>query len=727
MTSKLDHVNDTTAQTQQDWPALWMIQIVGMLVALGVAALFIASLPFYYDRLRTICTALPCADGQLTPIQVHALAVQGLTPAFYATTMTGLNIIFAVVWWGMGLFLLWRKPGDRMALTVALMLIILGPGFRGTFDALTAAYPAWRLPVQLLGVIGFAAIILFLYTFPDGRFVPAWTFYLAAAWMVNATLSLLLPEALDTSGLGPLGWLGFLLFVIPAISSIIVQIYRYRRLATIQQRQQTKWVVWGIAVGLGGFIGVTLIRSAIPVLQQPGTLAGLLTEALATSAVLVIPLAIAAAILRHRLFDIDLVINRTLIFGGLTASVVGIYVLIVGSLSALFQTRGNLAIALLATGVVAVLFQPLRDRLQRLANRLLYGERDEPYTVVARLGRRLEAAFEPAAVLPATVATVAEALKLPYVAVALRPGAEEALTTVAAHGVPRGHPATFPLTYHGQVIGELRVSPRPGESSLSAADVRLLRDLAGQVGVAAHAVLLAADLERARLHVVNERDQARRHLGRDLHDGVGHQLAGLARKAEMAANLLEREPDTTRTLLADITRHCADTIAQVRGLAHQLHPPELELLGLVGALRERAQELDGLRVQLDAPEVLPALPAAVETAAYYIAQEALTNVQRHASARYCRIRLALAHGVAVPDAVLPALDAPVLELEIADDGHGLPIVEDTAASGLGLLSMRQRAAEVGGRCTIRPGTNGGTLVTVRLPVPKGEHRKDGAE
>ncbi len=358
--SEREPMTHATAGVQQNRAPLRWVWVIGALVALGTAGFFAASLPVYYQRLQIICTTPPCPDDQLTPIGVQALAASGLTPTFYAVSMTALTSIFALVWWGTGIFLLWHKPADRIALITVLMLVILGPGFRGAFDTLATVYPAVSLPLNVLGVIGFAAIILFLYTFPDGRFVPSWTFFLAAIWIGNVASSLLLPRVLDTTWLGPWGWLGFLLFLIPAISSIMVQMYRYRRIATAPQRQQIKWVVWAVAVGFGCFIGITLVRSAIPALQRAGSPASLTAEAIATTMLLVIPLSIVVAIVRHRLFDIDVVINRTLVFGGLTASVVGIYVLIIGSLSALFQAQGNLAIALLATGIVAVLFQPLR-------------------------------------------------------------------------------------------------------------------------------------------------------------------------------------------------------------------------------------------------------------------------------------------------------------------------------------------------------------------------------
>jgi signal transduction histidine kinase len=357
-------------------------------------------------------------------------------------------------------------------------------------------------------------------------------------------------------------------------------------------------------------------------------------------------------------------------------------------------------VSFITIGLVAITFQPLRERLQRAVNRLLYGERDEPYRVLTHLGRRLEAAIEPATALPVTVETIAHALKLPYVAIVLYQSDER--QTIAAYGSATGEVARYPLTHAGEAIGELTAASRAPNEPLSPADQQLLRDLARLISVTAHAVLLSADLERARLRIVTAREEARRRLGSDLHDGVGHQLAGLARQVETAVSLLDQNPTTARQMLTAVTEQLNTAISQVRHLAHQLHPPELELLGLAGALRERALTHPTLAIRLDGPEALPPLPPAVETAAYYIALEAVTNVEKHAGGRTCRLRLALV--------------GDVLEMEIADDGPGLTAER---ANGLGLLSMQARAAEVGGSCRLETNAATGTQVIVRLPVREG--------
>jgi signal transduction histidine kinase len=403
---------------------------------------------------------------------------------------------------------------------------------------------------------------------------------------------------------------------------------------------------------------------------------------------------------RYRLFDINLLINRTLVYGALTATVVGIYALVVGYLGLLFEEEtGNLAIALLVTGLIAVLLQPLRRRLQQGVNRLMYGERDDPYAVLARLGKRLEATLAPEAVLPTIVDTVAQALKLPYVAITMKQGSEFVLAAV--HGSPAGDPLTLPLIYQGVTIGQLLVVPRAAGEPFSPADWRLLEGIARQAGVAAQGVCLTADLQRSRELLVAAREEERRRLQRDLHDGLGPGLASFTLKLDAAHNLLTHNPSAASALLLELRAQTQAIIVDIRRLVYDLRPLALDQLGLVSAIREYAASYDNLkdlRISVEVAENLPPLPAAVEAVAYRITQEALTNVARHAQACTCTIGLRL---------------DDTLHLEICDDGIGLP---PEVRAGVGINSMQERAAELGGTCVVEPLPTGGTCVLARLPL-----------
>jgi signal transduction histidine kinase len=484
------------------------------------------------------------------------------------------------------------------------------------------------------------------------------------------------------------------------------QYYRYRRVSTATERQQTKWVVYGLALWLAYMLLSSIpyyyLESLPPDAPVPwwGSLS-VLGWFLSLS---IVPICLTIAVTRYRLWDIDILINRTLVYGVLTAVTIGLYALVVGSLATLFQTQANWLVALVATGLVAVLFQPLRDRLQSRVNRLFYGHRDEPLEVLARLGQQLEDALPPEQLLPTLVETIAQTLKLPYAAItmALHKGPEIAEQTAAAYGKPPAQAQTYPLVYQGATIGHLHVAPRAAEETFTPAEERLLRNIARQAGTAVHALQLTADLQQARQQIVTSREEERRRLRRDLHDGLGPSLAATLLKIGSARALLASQPETTDKLLAEMETDIETTLADVRRIVYDLRPPALDQFGLIGALRAYAETCasDTLTVCLDAPDPLPPLPAAVEVAAYHIGREGLTNVVRHARAHHCKLKLWLENGR--------------LHLTLQDDGQGFA---GGAQSGVGLAAMRERAVELGGSCTIVGERGKGVQVTAVLPLP----------
>ncbi len=488
------HSNGDLPQIPRRWLALaWAAWGV---VAAAAVALFVASLPAYYDQLRTACTGSVCISHQLTPEGVLSLRKLGLSVDFYAAYSVALAVLFTGACLAIAAVISWRVPGERMALLGALMLVLFGIVFPETPRALMMTYPLWYWPISCMAFLGFVSAILFINLFPGGRFVPHWTRWTALVWIVVAGQGIFFPNSTEQPWVSLFNTLGF---VCAAGASLGALVYRYLREADQTQRQQVKWVVFGVTTGIGGIVVVALLGVVFPALGQPGLFDTLGVRSAQTFLLLLIPLSIGVAILHYRLFDIDLIVNRTLVYGALTACVVGLYVLVVGAFGALLQARGNLLISLLATGLVAVLFTPLRDRLQRAANRLMYGERDDPYGVLSRLGQRLEATLEPEATLPAVAETVAQALKLPYAAIALKEDGEgrEGFAVAAAYGSPVGSPIRLPLVYQHETVGQLVLAPRVGEEGFSPTDRRLLDDLARQAGIAAHAVLLTADLQRA--------------------------------------------------------------------------------------------------------------------------------------------------------------------------------------------------------------------------------------
>lgn len=657
------------------------------LLTAAALALFVAAIPALYS------------ERSAPPEAVQAGLVQlQFSVGSYATAYTLIQTGFALVCLTVAAVIVWRRRDDGMALFTSLLLVLLATTNHPNMRALTELYPILSIPATLGVFLAFAASILFLFLFPDGRFVPRRLLIPVSASMMVLLLAWLLPD----SSLAEPSSLAGVLAVVGYGTGVVAQGYRYRCISGPVQRQQARWLVFGAGAAVATLLVLALATFLFPPLTQPGVPAlawDVVAYTAATLAGLLIPLCVAAAILRHRLWDIDLIINRTLIYGALTISVSGLYILVVGGLGVLLQGRGSLVLSLLATGLVAVVFAPLRERLQRSVNRLMYGEREDPYHVLARLSQRLEAALAPDDVFPTVVQTLREALKLPYAAIELR---AERQSEVVAAGMPVPRPLHLPLVYHGEPVGELILGPRAGEECFVPADRRLLEDLARQIGVAVHAVRLTADLRRSRERLVAAREEERRRLRRDLHDGLGPALAGLTLKIETARNRLVHLDPAADGLFADLVSRTQDAVADIRRLVYALRPPALDELGLAGALGEVAAQYQSgeLRMSVEAPCPLPALPAAVEVAAYRIGQEALANVVRHAAAHTCVLRL--------------DMDRTALCLEIVDDGRGFPA---ELRAGVGLASMRERAAELGGSCAIESVSSGGTRVRARLPLP----------
>ncbi len=684
---------------------------LGLLVALLALALFVWGLPERVAGLEAFVASYQRPIREL-----------GFSPAGYVGFISALDFVIVLAHLAIALLILWRRAGERMALLVALALVSVP---LTVTHALAPTLAAGRLLAAMVHFLGLTVSVTLLYLFPDGRFVPRWTRAPALLWAALALPATFLPAA----PLSPTRWpsLPLLLLLVALLGSgLYAQRYRYAHVSSAPQREQTRWATIGLAAAALAPFGYFFPFITLPSLGQsplptlfyqlagPGLftfllLARLLGFTLFTLLLLLFPLSFAVAIQRYRLWEINLLLNRTLVYGALSASVVTLYIAGVGAMSVLFQVENNLFLSVLVTGLIALLFHPLRQRLQRAANRLMYGERDDPHALLAELGQQMESALSPERLLPSLVETVAHTLKLPYVAVAVQEeraalAGNRAEAAIAAEaGRPLAPILAFPLVYQGEMVGQLLVGAREGEEELHPSDRRLLETVAHQAGAAVYALRLTGALQRSREQLVVAREEERRHLRRELHDGLGPQLASLTLKLEAARNLLARDPDAVARLLSELKIQSQEALAAVRQVSYDLRPPALDQLGLLPALRERAaahSQTDGLHITVEAPDSLPPLPAAVEVAAYRIALEALTNAERHAHARHCTLRL--------------ALDG-ALCLEISDDGVGLP---DPFQAGVGMASMRERAAELGGSWAIERRAAGGTRVAARLPLPR---------
>jgi signal transduction histidine kinase len=411
---------------------------------------------------------------------------------------------------------------------------------------------------------------------------------------------------------------------------------------------------------------------------------------------------VAVAIVRFGAFDIDVIVRRSLVYGGLTLIVLTIYVASAAVLGALLGSSSPFATSLLATGVAALVALPIRDVLQRGATQLLYGDRDDPVRAIRRLGERLEWTVDPDTMPRVVVDTVADALRLPYVALELGSGPSARIAAVRGSTLEATIERT--LAFRSRPVGRLLVGPRGPSDPLSAADLRLLEDLSRQIGIAAHAAVLTEDLRVSRERIVAAREEERRRLRRDLHDGLGPSLAAIGMRAEVAETLVASDPVQAERLLVELRAEIGTAIADIRRLVEGLRPPALDEVGLVGAIRLAADRLstaDVPDVTVESDDALPELPAAVEVAAYRIATEAITNAVRHAGAARCSVRL---------------LGGEALTVVVEDDGRGLPA---DRRDGVGLASMHERAAELGGECQVEALPDHGTRVVARLPLVLG--------
>ncbi|MFL6142872.1 MAG: ATP-binding protein [Labedaea sp.] len=494
------------------------------------------------------------------------------------------------------------------------------------------------------------------------------------------------------------------LFIYPLLV-LGVLLHKYLSKADESTRRPLRW----LATALGGGAAVYFAVWVVPVLLHGKAL---LPEEYQTLAFAAVPVAVVAAILRHQALNIEVAVSRSLAYGALSAGVIGLYIALVSALSLVFPPINSLWKQAAAVAAVAVAVQPLRSRLQTIINKRWFGDRDDPYRVVSTLASALENSHTPGSMLPAIVQTVSTALRLPYVAIEI----ETRGRTEIAAGVgtaPPGDLHRMGLTFQGERVGYLVVAPRTAREVLRRRDRIALAEVARHAGAAVYTARLTRDLRRSRDRLVRAREKERRRILHELHDGVGPTLAAVALGIDASQRSVGNDT-ATGVLLGRLRDELQAAIVEIRRLAHGLRPPVLDRIGLIPAIRDYAGALasrtahsdgtgDGVTIVLEVPTVLPRLPATVDVAAYRIVCEALTNVTRHAGARSCSVRLWVDDD---------------LHIEVVDDGVGIGQTALTDGGGVGLSSMRERAAELGGDCLVEAERGGGTRVLATLPLPK---------
>jgi signal transduction histidine kinase len=583
----------------------------------------------------------------------------------------------------------------------------------GSLPGATAAawVAAWGWTPELVVVV-FLPLL-----FPDGTLPsPRWRPF---AWVAAGCCALLTvaamvaPAPIDASGdihnpAGTVHVFSVLVLVMVAVIGLIltpvalVALGLRQRHAAGAARAQLQWLSLAVVVT------IVLLAAGAAVRHQGWS------EVLDALALAAIPAGIVIAIVRYRLFDVEVVLNRTVVYGLLTSVVLAGYLVAVVGVDQAAQRTGLVAVV-----VLALVAATARDRVQRWVDRLLFGYRKDPYAVVSRVGQRLDDASGPLDALRQLTTELRTVLRLPSAEVIPDdPGLPPAGSGRSVAGT-----VDIPVAVQGEHVATLRVGRRHNGERFRLDEMSALTDVARRAGALVQAAALIAELQRSRETLVTAREEERRRLHRDLHDGVGPELAGLALQLDSLAGRLAGQPD-----LADRARALRDrmrqTVTGVRRVVDDLRPPALDELGLADALRQHfavypatrvvasalpdcvgtsaARDRDGMPADADPVQVtagtLPPLPAAVEVAAYRIASEAVANAFRHGDATACTVQL--------------SADGTGLHLDVRDDGTGIP---PDAVPGVGLASMRDRAAELGGELGIDTGPSGTTL-HARLPL-----------
>jgi signal transduction histidine kinase len=573
-------------------------------------------------------------------------------------------------------------------------------------------------PLTLLG----AALVFLLFPhgrLPSARWQPvAWAGVAAAAilvlvWIVDP----------DPITIGPLGVrsplqvspalhyilrllfvVAFLLLFVVLVAAVVSLLLRLRS-ARGQARQQLQWFAYATSLLPVGF-GMLFFG--------PSTTTDRIGTALVVMATVAMPLAVAIAIFKYRLYAIDLVIHKTVVVGVLGAFITGVYVAVVAGLGQVLSATGgsDLGLSILATAVVAVCFQPVRERVQHLADRLVYGQRATPYEVVSRFSAAMATTYATGDLLQGMARVLAEGTGATSAAVWLRVG--ECLHHAASWPPPAqpDHPAAIPLAgeeppvfadvsravpvrHQGELLGMLTLTKPPGEPPTPTEDT-LLADLAAQTGLALRNVRLVEELRASRQRIVTAQDQERRRIERDIHDGAQQRLVSVALAIRMAQQRLDPATDPA---LADGLGRTAEqldlALAELRELARGIHPAILSEEGLGAALESLAERAAVPARVMAVPD--GRLPPAVETTAYFVACEALANVAKHARASAATITAHQANGR--------------LLVEVADDGVG----GTDPAKGSGLRGLADRVAALDGRLEVHSPPGGGTRVVAELP------------
>ena len=632
--------------------------------------------------------------------------------------------LFVLAFSTVGAFVASRHPGNAIgwiflaeALLWSLATLATGVAEYGAVHGL-ATTPVVRVAdwvgtwIFLPGI--YLPVTLLFLLFPDGRLPsPRWrlAMWVSIAGLAGITAaSALAPGPLEDAvvlrtnpfALGsaafwdPVRLITWPLGILGMFASVAALIVRFRR-SESDERQQIKTLM-----STGILVVILLFASSFGFgLAGDNDVAVSIVEASILLALMLVPIAAGVAILKYRLYDIDLVIRKAVVFGALIVFVTVVYIVVVVGIGLAIGAAGaSPALSLGATAIVAVLFQPARERAQRLADRLVYGRRATPYEVLAVFGEKVSETFAADDVLDRMATVLAQGTGAEAATVWLRVGSEIRPVATSPAGSPS--PSALPedaveVTHQGEALGALSVR-MPASDPMNPGKRKLIDDLASQAGLVLRNVRLIEELRESRRRIVAAQDEERRKIERNIHDGAQQQLVALTVKARLADAVVERDPSKARELLGQIQTETNEALETLRDLARGIYPPLLADRGLREALDAQARR-SAMSVSVDADGV-GRYPQDVEAAVYFCVLEALNNVAKYAEASNATVRLS--NGVGE------------LSFEVVDDGTGF----DPAVTGYGtgLQGMADRLASLGGELDVRSAPGGGTTVAGRVPA-----------
>lgn len=626
-------------------------------------------------------------------LRLWALEESAAVPGW---TLSNSNVVIGSTWALAGLALVRADPRNRcgwLLLATAWLSVYQLLGEYSIWSAYVAPLPGHEVSdwVSSWGFVAYFVVLpLVPLTFPDGRLPsPRWRWLVrtvlgAAALALVARMFVEGSTDIDSGVVNPIGFLpevanaGVLVAAVwcntvgvPA--AVVAVVLRMRRAVGIE-RIQLQWLLLG---------GLTVVLGLVLTIAADSDLAF-------TLGLLGPPVAVALSVLRHRVVDVDLALNRALVFTGVVAVIGagGTWLLLQLDAELAGTRQGVLLVAGLAVAMVLA-----QGVVQRVIDRRWFPQREADGVLQRRIVEAVSEASEPQAALDELVRAVCGTLRLPYVGFA-----DPAGRALSRAGQRPAHVVAVDALALGRVVGVLEVAPRREGEGFGATERRVLEESAAQAGMLAYAGQLVADVAHSRASIVSAREEERRRLRNDLHDGVGPSLAALALQADVLAKRLRAHDAAEADLAGELRDRLRASVAEVRAVSHGLRPPILDQIGLSAALRQLVDGLGPVHGQAQVDD-LGDLPAASEVAAYVIAAEAVHNVVRHSAAS--RVRLDAAH-----------IDG-ALRLVVADNGRGMPA---HPRAGVGLASMRQRAVEVGGTLDHRAAPGGGTLVVLDLPL-----------